>query len=105
EPDDAKHAALYAWAICRNPANKNSRAALEKARSLLGKSLQNGKSAEAFAFRGLILLEEGREGLAEGEFLKALKLNPRESNARQGLKLIEERREAEKKGLFRRIFS
>ena len=105
EPDNAMHAALYAWAIYRNPANKNTRGALEKARMLLGKSLQSGKSAEAFAFRGLMLLDEGREGLAEGEFLKALKLNAREPNARQGLKLIEERRESEKKGLFRRMFS
>ena len=104
EPDNPRHTAMYAWAIYRNPANKNSRSAIEKARSLLGKSLVSGKSAEAFAFRGWMLLEEGREGLAEGEFLKALKVNPREGNARNGLKLIEERREAEKKGLFRRIF-
>lgn len=105
EPDNALHAAFFAWAIYRNPANKNSRGALEKARSLLGKSLQSGKSAEAYAFRGWMLLEEGRDGLAEGEFQKSLKINPREANARKGLKMIEEKREADKKGLFRRIFS
>ncbi|HYS43993.1 MAG TPA: response regulator [Geobacteraceae bacterium] len=104
EPDNAMHCALLAWAIYRNPANKDSRGAQEKARMLLGKSLQNGKSAEAFAFRGWMLLEEGRDGLAEGEFLKALKLNPREAHARKGVKLLEEKREADKKGLFRKIF-
>ena len=72
---------------------------------LLGKSLQNGRNAEAFAYRGWMLLEEGRDGLAEGEFQKSLKINPREANARKGLKVIEEKREGEKKGLFRRIFS
>jgi CheY-like chemotaxis protein/tetratricopeptide (TPR) repeat protein len=105
EPDNALHAAFFAWAIYRNPANKSSRGALEKARLLLGKSLQSGKSAEAYAFRGWMLFEEGRDGLAEGEFQKSLKINPREANARKGLKMIEEKREADKKGLFRRIFS
>jgi len=104
EPDNPMHCALLAWAIYKNPANKNSRAALDKARTLLGKSLQSGKSAEAFAFRGWMLLEEGRDGLAEGEFLKALKLNPKEPVAGKGMKMIEEKREADKKGLFRKIF-
>ncbi|HEY6871286.1 MAG TPA: response regulator [Geobacteraceae bacterium] len=104
EPDNAMHAAWLAWAIYRNPANKSSRSAQEKARTLLAKSLQSGRSAEAFAFRGWMLLDEGRDGLAEGEFQKALKLNPREPNARKGVKALEEKREAEKKGLFRKIF-
>lgn len=104
EPDNPMHSAWLAWAIYRNPAGKNSRGAQEKARMLLGKSLQSGRSAEAFAFRGWMLLEEGRDALAEGEFQKALKLNPRETFARKGLKTIEEKREAEKKGLFRKIF-
>ena len=71
---------------------------------LLSKSLQMGRCAEAFAFRGWMLLDEGRDGLAEGEFLKALKLNAQESHAHGGMRLIKERREAEKKGLFKRIF-
>ena len=71
---------------------------------LLSKSLQMGRCAEAFAFRGWMLLDEGRDGLAEGEFLKALKLNAQESHAQGGMRLIKERREAEKKGLFKRIF-
>lgn len=104
DPDNSMHCALLAWAIYKNPANRNSRAALDKARMLLGKSLQSGKNAEAFAYRGWMLLEEGRDGLAEGEFQKALKLKPKEPVARSGMKLIEEKREAEKKGLFRKLF-
>lgn len=104
EPDNPQHCAWLAWAIYRNPANKNSRAAQERARTLLAKSLQSGKNAEAFAFRGWMLLDEGRDGLAEGEFQKSLKLNPKEPHARQGMKLLLEKREAEKKGLFRKFF-
>lgn len=105
EPDNALHCALLAWAIYRNPANRSSRASQEKAKMLLAKSLQIEKCPEAFALRGWMLLDEGREGLAEGEFQKALKINPKDKNARNGLRQIAEKRETEKKGLFRRIFS
>jgi len=105
EPHNPQHSAFLAWAIYRNPANQKSREVQEKARMLLGKSFKSGKSAEAFSLRGWMLLDEGRYGLAEGEFQKALKLDPREQEARKGLRMIEEKREAEKKGLFRRIFS
>jgi CheY-like chemotaxis protein/tetratricopeptide (TPR) repeat protein len=104
EPDNAGHAAFLAWAIYRNSANRNSRTSLERARNLLAKSLQIEKNAEAFAFRGWMLLDEGRDGLAEGEFLKALKLNGKESHALKGLKLIADKKEAEKKGVLRRFF-
>ena len=104
EPDNAGHAAFLAWAIYRNSANSNSRAAQERARTLLTKSLQIAKSAEAFAFRGWMLFDEGRDGLAEGEFLKALKINAKEPNALKGLRLISEKRENEKKGVLRRFF-
>ena len=77
---------------------------MDKCRMLLSKSLQMGRCAEAFAFRGWMLLDEGRDGLAEGEFLKALKLNARECTAQAGLRLITEHRDTEKKGLFKRIF-
>jgi tetratricopeptide (TPR) repeat protein len=104
EPDNPLHCAYLGWAIYRNPANRNSRASQERARTLLGKSIQYGKHAEAFAFRGVMLLDEGRDGLAEGEFQKALRINPREAVARKGLQQLTEKREAEKKGLFRKIF-
>jgi CheY-like chemotaxis protein len=104
EPDNPMHCALLAWAIYKNPANRNSRAALDKAKMLLGKSLQSGRNPGAFAYRGWMLLEEGRDGLAEGEFQKALKLNPKEPVARSGMKIIEEKREADRKGIFRKLF-
>jgi tetratricopeptide (TPR) repeat protein len=104
DPDNPMNCALLAWAIYRNPANKNSRASIDKAKLLLGRSLRNGKCAEAYAYRGWMLLEEGRDGLAEGEFQKALKLNPKEPVARKGLQRVEEKRESDRKGVFRKIF-
>ena len=105
EPDNSGHTAFLAWAIYNNSANSKSKAALERARNLLTKSLQIEKSPEAFAFRGWMLYDEGRDGLAESEFLKALKINPREPVATKGMKLINEKRESEKKGVLRRFFS
>jgi CheY-like chemotaxis protein/tetratricopeptide (TPR) repeat protein len=104
EPDNPLHSAYLAWAVYRNPANAASRTAQERARNLLSRSLQSDKSAEAFAFRGWMLLDEGRDGLAEGEFLKAQRISPRNALARSGLARIAEKREAEKKGIFRKIF-
>ena len=104
DPQDAQTSAYLAWSIYKNPGNGGSQVALEKCRMLLSKSLQMGRSAEAFAFRGWMLLDEGRDGLAEGEFQKALRLNPQLRHAQGGMRLIRERREAEKKGLFKRIF-
>jgi len=104
EPENCGHAAFLAWAIYNNSANRNSKAAQDRARTLLTKSLQIDKSAEAYAFRGWMLIDEGRDGLAESDFLKALKLNPKEPTANKGLKLISEKREGEKKGVLRRFF-
>jgi DNA-binding response OmpR family regulator/tetratricopeptide (TPR) repeat protein len=104
DPQDAKTCAFLAWSIYKNPSNAGSRASQDKCRQLLSKSLQMGRCAEAFSFRGWMLLDEGRDGLAEGEFLKALKFNARERLALAGMRLITERREAEKKGLFKRFF-
>lgn len=103
-PENPQHAAYLAWAIYRNPANQGSRTALEKARSLLTRSLQAGKEPEAFSFRGWMLLDEGRDGLAEGEFQKALRINPSEVLAIKGLRQIADRRQSESKGLFRKLF-
>lgn len=105
EPDNSGHTAYLAWAIYNNSANSNSKAALERARTLLTKSLQIEKTAEAFAFRGWMLYDDGRDGLAESDFLKALKLNPREPVALRGMKLINEKRDGDKKGVFRRLFN
>jgi hypothetical protein len=51
-----------------------------------------------------MLLDEGRDGLAEGEFQKALKLNPRDSLALKGIQQIADHRQSEKKGLFSKFF-
>jgi len=104
EPENPLHCAYLAWAIYKNPASRQSKSGQDRAISLLTKSLGLEKTAKAYTFRGLMLLEEGRDGLAEGEFLKALKHNSTEVEARKGLRLIAEKREAEKKGIFRRIF-
>ncbi|QWV94114.1 response regulator [Geomonas oryzisoli] len=104
DPNDAQTSAYLAWSIYKNPGNQRSQGALEKCRMLLSKSLQAERNADAFAFRGWMLLDEGRDGLAEGEFQKAIKLNPHQPHAQGGMRLIRERREAEKKGLFKRIF-
>ena len=42
--------------------------------------------------------------MAEGEFQKALKINPKEPYARKGMRHITERREKENKGFFHKIF-
>ena len=104
QPDIPLNSAYLAWAIYRNPSNQGSKVAQEKARSLLAKSLQNGRNSEPYSFRGWMLLDDGREGLAEGEFHKALKLNPQDALARKGIQQIHEHRQSEKKGLFKKIF-
>ncbi|HWI41829.1 MAG TPA: response regulator, partial [Verrucomicrobiae bacterium] len=103
-PDHADTCAYLGWAIYCNPANRSSAAAREKAKNLQSRSLQMSKNPAAFAFRGWMLLDEGRDGLAEGEFQKALKLEPQHLHARKGLRQIGEKRESEKKGIFRKIF-
>ncbi len=103
-PQSAEACAFLGWTIYRNPVNSGSRAAKDKARTLLSKSLQLKNNAEAYAFRGCMLFDEGRDELAEGEFQKALKLNPKELNARKGLRLITEKRENENKGIFKKFF-
>jgi CheY-like chemotaxis protein/curved DNA-binding protein CbpA len=104
EPDNPLHSAYLAWAIYRNPANQGVPTAQEKARTLLTRSMQAGREPEAFSFRGWMLLDEGRDGLADGEFQKALRINPRESLAIKGLQQIADRRQSEKKGLLSKIF-
>ncbi|MFO7982690.1 MAG: response regulator [Desulfuromonadales bacterium] len=97
--------AHLAWSIYQNPKNHSSRAMRDKARQMLNKSLALGRHAEGFTFKGWILLEGEQPSLAEAEFNKALKLNARNSLARKGLRLVQERREQDKKGLFRRMFT
>ncbi|GAB4174333.1 MAG: hypothetical protein Tsb0017_17230 [Geothermobacteraceae bacterium] len=96
--------ANLAWAIYRNPKNSQSRAMMDKARQMLARALTLEKSGEGFAYRGWMHLDAGQDVLAEAEFTKALKLDPRQLLARKGLRQLQERREQEKKGLFKRMF-
>ncbi len=104
DPDNGVYLANLAWAIYRNPRNRQSHALRDKARQLLARALMLEKSGEAFAYKGWMHLDAGQEALAEAEFTKALKRNPRQRLARKGLRAIQEKREQEKKGLFRRMF-
>lgn len=105
DPGNGDYQAHLAWAIYRNPKNAASRAMLEKARLLLNRALTQERTAAGFAFKGWMLFEAGQDALAEGEFGKALKLDARQQMARKGLRSLQEKREQEKKGLFRRMFS
>jgi len=104
-PDNGDYLAHLAWVIYRNPKNANSRALQEKARQMVNRSLTLERTPHGFAFKGWMLLNAGQDALAEGEFSKALKHDARNALARRGLRTIQEKREQEKKGLFRRMFS
>jgi len=104
DPQNGEYLANLAWSIYRNPRNQQSRAALDKARQMLNKSLALAKTADGFAYKGWMLFEGGQDALAEAEFNKALKINARSNLARRGLRQLQEKREAEKKGLFRKMF-
>ena len=104
-PQNGEYLASLAWAIYRNPRNQQSRAALDKARQMLNKSLALEKTADGFAYKGWMLFEGGQDALAEAEFNKSLKINARSNLARRGLRQIQEKREADKKGLFRKMFT
>ncbi len=97
--------AHLAWAIFKNPKNQWNRGALERARGLLTKSLSGKPTADAFAYRGSMFLAEGKAGLAEIEFQKALRLSPRHRLASRELAAVEEKRAREEKGFFRRLFT
>ncbi|OGR30636.1 MAG: hypothetical protein A2005_11875 [Desulfuromonadales bacterium GWC2_61_20] len=103
-PNSGDFLAHLAWAIYRNPKNANSRAMLDKARQMLNKAITLERTAAAFAFKGYMLLDAGQDALAESEYNKALKLDARNMLARKGLKLIQEKQEQQKKGLFGRMF-
>ncbi|MCM2264833.1 MAG: response regulator [Desulfuromonadales bacterium] len=96
--------AHLAWAIYRNPKNAASRVMQEKARQMLNRAITMERTAPAFAFKGWVLLESDQDALAEAEFNKALKLDARSMQARRGLRVLQEKKEQQKKGLFGRMF-
>lgn len=104
DPNNGDYLAHLGWTIYRNPKNAASRAMLEKARLFLNRALTLERTAAGFAFKGWMLFEAGQDAIAEGEFNKALKLDARQQMARKGLRALQEKREQEKRGLFRRMF-
>ncbi|MBE9504833.1 MAG: response regulator [Proteobacteria bacterium] len=96
--------AYLAIAIYNNPVNKGNATSVGRTKELINKSLKLGKLSIAYALKGTILLDEGNLTLAESEFNKALKINPSNKTALKKLEIITERREQDKKGLFRKIF-
>jgi len=103
-PQNGDYLAHLAWSIYRNPRNANSRAMLDKARQMVNRALTLDRVPSAYAFKGWMLFEAGQDALAESEFNKALKLDARNGMARKGLRELMEKREQEKKGLFKRMF-
>jgi len=104
EPNNGDYLANLAWAIYRNPKYSSSQAMLNKAKQMLNKSITMERTAQAFAYKGWMLLESGQESMAESEFNKALKLDARHTMARRGLRTLQEQQEQQKKGLFKRMF-
>ncbi len=104
DPNSGEVLAHLAWAIYRNPRHAESQAMQNKARQMVNKALTLERTAQGFAYKGWMLMQNGQELMAESEFNKALKLDARHSRARQGLRTLRERQEQQKKGLFKRMF-
>ena len=96
-PDKPEYQVYLAIALYHNPANKGNGAAIKKAKDLVNRSLQWEKHAIAYALKGQMLLDEGLVNLAEAEFNKALRLNPKNKTSLKGLEFIKQRREEEEK--------
>ncbi len=104
EPNNGDYLANLAWSIYRNPKYSGSQAMMNKAKQMLNKSITMERTAQAFAYKGWMLLESGQESMAEAEFNKALKQDARQAMARKGLRTLREQQEQQKKGLFKRMF-
>lgn len=101
-PNNADILANWAYAIFNK--NRKSKSVLKRSHEIIAQALKiKPKCAPAFAYRGVLLLEEEKVALAEGDFRKALSINPRNRLALKGLKKIEAMKEGEKKGLFGRL--
>ena len=105
-PEKQEYQVYLAIALYHNPANKGNASAMKKAKDLVNRSLQWEKLAIAYALKGQMLLDEGLVNLAESEFNKALRLNPKNKTSLKSLELIKQKRleEENKGGLFQRMF-
>jgi len=84
--------------------NRRNKSAQVKANELLTRALKlKPACAYAFAYRGTLLIQEEKYALAEAELKKALRINPRLRQALAQMKLIEEHKQKEKKGLLGRL--
>lgn len=84
--------------------NRRSKTVQVKANELLTRALKlKPQCAAAYAYRGTLLIQEEKYALAEAELSKALRLNPRFRHALKEMKLIEEHKQKEKKGLLGRL--
>jgi CheY-like chemotaxis protein/curved DNA-binding protein CbpA len=105
-PDKPEYQVYLAVAMYHNPANKGNASANKKAKDLVNRALQWEKLAIAYALKGQMLLDEGLVNLAESEFNKALRLNPKNQTSIKNLEFIKQKWEEEEKkgGLFQRMF-
>ena len=102
DPRNAECLAHLAFATYTR--NRRSKSAQVKANELLTRALKlKPNCAPAFAYRGTLLIQEEKFALAEAELKKALRLNPRLRQAINQMKLIEEHKQKEKKGLLGRL--
>ena len=104
DPSNGDYLAHLGWAIYRNPANERSTAMRDRAKQMINKSLTLERTSAGHSFKGWLLFEAGQESLAESEFSKALKIDARNNVARKGMRTLQEKREQDKKGLFRKMF-
>lgn len=104
-PDKPEYQVYLAVAIYHNPANRGNLASIKRAKDLVNKSLMWEKTAIAYALKGTMLLDEGLNNLAEAEFQKALRLNPKNKTALKKLEEMRQKKEEdEKKGFFQKMF-
>lgn len=103
-PNIAAYYAWLGWSIYSN--NPQIQTNVTRALKEIAASIKvDPRCDAAFAFRGSILLDQGELDRAEVELRRALQFNPKSKFARQKIQSLQTRREAEKKGLFGRMFS
>jgi DNA-binding response OmpR family regulator/tetratricopeptide (TPR) repeat protein len=103
-PTSGDYLAHLGWAIYKNPANERSRIMRDRGKQMINKSMTLERTAAGHSFKGWLLLEAEQESLAEAEFNKALRIDARNNIARKGMRSLQEKREHDKKGLFRKMF-
>jgi len=104
DPANGDYLAHLGWAIYKNPANERSATMRDRGKQMINRSLTFERTAAGHSFKGWLLFEAGQESLAESEFNKALRIDARNGVARKGMRSLQEKREQDKKGLFRKMF-